>query len=97
MSIGRRRRRSTHKDYLVDPRPPKVRGPEDIRKLPWTGCAAGDVPLILHVERYARNDKYRKDKRQKSMELAGFLMTGENCDFTPDYTFDDWLANLEPV
>lgn len=70
---------------------PPVTNAEQVRTLPWGGNAWWDVPIMLHVEKFARDPAFPRDEREKAMVLAGYLMTGENCEFTADYTFDDWM------
>ena len=70
---------------------PPIASVEQIRQLPWHGNAAGDCPLMAKIEReFVFNDQFPRVVRQEAAEVAGELMTGEDCRFTADYTFEDY-------
>ena len=72
---------------------PPIKRWNDVKKLPWGGNAWWDLPIMEHVHRFAFDKSFSKSERRKAVEVAGNLMTGEDCRFTKDYTFDKYLRD----
>lgn len=73
---------------------PLVRSVADVEALPWGGNAWWDLPIMGHVDHALLDDTIPRDVRRAMCERAGFLMTGENCDFESDDDFEEHLVEL---
>ncbi len=71
-----------------------MRSVEDLDRLPWGGNAWWDLPIMRHIDRSLIDETLPREVRIAISERAGFLLTGENCDYSADYSFDDHLAEL---
>lgn len=72
---------------------PPVTDVASLDRLPWGGNAWWDLPIIRHTDAFGLDETKPRELRQAVTERAGFLMTGENCTFNDDYSFDDWLRD----
>lgn len=76
--------------------PPAISSVVDLDLLPWGGNAWWDVPIIQHVERAMRDESVPIAHRMAVMARAGFLMTGDDCSFSSEQEFLDYMAGGAP-